>query len=77
MKTPVISLRGQKSNGYIYNTTDLGTITDISITSSAGTFTKYIGSSQKPTASGSGGYFQIKVGGATGTASKIVITFQK
>ena len=71
------AMQWQKSNGYIYNTTDLGTITDISITSSAGTFTKYIGSSQKPTASGSGGYFQIKVGGATGTASKIVITFQK
>lgn len=71
------AMQWQKSNGYIYNTTDLGTISDISITSSAGTFTKYIGSSQKPTASGSGGYFQIQVGGATGTASKIVITFQK
>lgn len=71
------AMQWQKNKGYIYNSTDLGTITDISITSSAGSFTKYIGTSSNPTSNGSGGYFQIKVGNATGTSSKIVVTFQK
>ena len=71
------AMQWQKSKGYIYNSTDLGTITDITITSSAGTFTKYINSTEKPSSNGSGGYFQIKVGSATGSTSKIVVTFQK
>lgn len=71
------AMQWQKNAGYIYNSTDLGTITDITITSSAGTFTKYINAAQKPTSNGTGGYFHIKVGGATGTASKIVIKFTK
>lgn len=71
------AMQWQKNAGYIYNSTDLGTITDITITSSAGTFTKYINTAQKPTSNGTGGYFHIKVGGATGTASKIVIKFTK
>ena len=71
------AMQWQKNAGYIYNSTDLGTITDITITSSAGTFTKYINTAQKPTSNGTGGYFHIKVGGATGTASEIVIKFTK
>lgn len=71
------AMQWQKSAGYIYNSTDLGTITDIAVTSSAGTFTEYIGSSKQPTANGAGGYFQIQVGGVTGKTSKIVITFTK
>ena len=70
-------MQWQKSNGYIYNSTDLGTITNIAITSTAGTFTKYIGTSQKPTSSGNGGYFQIKVGSVLGKTSTVVITFEK
>ena len=71
------AMQWQKNAGYIYNSTDLGTITNIAITSSAGTFTKYINTNQKPTSNGSGGYFQVKVGNATGSTSKIVITFTK
>ena len=71
------AMQWQKNAGYIYNSTDLGTITNIAITNSAGTFTKYINTNQKPTSNGSGGYFQIKVGSATGSTSKIVITFTK
>lgn len=71
-------MQWQKSNGYIYNSTDLGTITNIEVTSSAGTFTNYIGTSSQPTSEGSGGYFQIKTGtSATGKTSKVVVTFQK
>lgn len=70
-------MQWQKNAGYIYNSTDLGSITKIEITSTAGTFTTYKGENQKPTSDGSGGYFQIKVGGATGKSSKIVITFEK
>ena len=51
------TMQWQKSKGYIYNTTDLGTIDEITIKSSAGTFTTYKGSSQKHTSNGTGGYF--------------------
>ena len=70
-------MQWQKNAGYIYNSTDLGTITDVTITSSAGTFTKYVNSSQKPTTNGSGGYFNIKIGSATGYSTKVTITFTK
>ena len=68
-------MQWQKSKGYMYNSTNLGTINDITITSSAGTFTKYINSYEQPTSNGTGGYFNIKVGSATGKTTKIVITF--
>lgn len=71
------AMQWQKSKGYIYNSTDLGTIKDITITSSAGTFTKNIGTTQQPTSSGNGGYFKISVGSTLGTTSKVVITFEK
>lgn len=71
------TMQWQKSNGYIYNSTDLGTIEDVTITSTGGTFTKYIGDTLQPTANGDGGYFQIKVGGATGKVTSIKVTFTK
>lgn len=72
------AMQWQKSNGYIYNSTDLGTITDIDITSSAGTFTTHKGTSEKPTSEGEGGYFQIKTGtSAVGKTSGVTITFEK
>ncbi len=68
----------QKSNGYIYNSTDLGTIESISYTTNSGSFTNYIGTVAKPTTVGSGGYFQIKAGSsAVGQTSSITITFTK
>lgn len=70
------TMQWQKSKGYIYNSTDLGTITNVKIESTAGTFTKYINSAKQPTTDGSGGYFQIKVGSATGKVTSIVVTFE-
>ena len=75
------NIRIQKTNGYIYNSTDLGTITDITVTSSAGGYNIYYGTSEQPTSGdkGSGkGYFKIQENGtATGIISEIAITFQK
>ena len=73
------AIQFQKNAGYIYNSTDLGTIDNITITSTAGTYTKYIGSSAQPTTtSGTGGYFKIKeTGNITGKVSSITITFTK
>ena len=72
-------MQWQKSAGYIYNSTDLGTINSVTVTSTAGTFTTYYGTSEKPSSSttAGNGYFQIKVGSATGKTSKVTITFTK
>lgn len=71
------NVQWQKSKGCIYNSTNLGTITGVTVTSSAGSFTTYYGDEEQPSSSTTvgGGFFQIKVGGATGTASKIEVTF--
>ena len=71
------TMQWQKSKGYIYNVTNLGTITDITVKDTAGSFTTYKGSAPQPTTNGEGGYFQIKVGGATGKVDSITITFTK
>ena len=71
------TMQWQKSKGYIYNTTDLGTIDSVEITTEGGTFTKYIGSSIQPTSNSNGGYFHIKVGSSTGKVTKIVVKFTK
>ena len=69
----------QKNAGRIYNKTDLGTITNIEITSSAGTFTTYYGDEMEPSSNTTvgGGFFQIKVGNTTGKTSKIEVTFER
>ena len=71
------NMQWQKNNGYLYNSTDLGTITDITVTSSAGSFTKYYGTSEHPTSGTTvgNGFFTVKVGNATGKTSKVEITF--
>jgi hypothetical protein len=72
------NMQWQKSKGYIYNSTDLGTINSVTVTSSAGTFTTYYGTSEQPSSGSAGsgkGYFKTSVGGATGTTSRIVINF--
>ena len=71
------TMQWQKSKGYIYNSTDLGTIDNIVVDSSAGTFTTYKGSSAQPTTNGTGGYFQIKVGSVLGKVNTITVTFTK
>ena len=70
------TMQWQKSKGYIYNSTDLGTITDVTIDSTGGTFTTYVNSAKQPTTNGNGGFFQIKVGSATGKVTSIVVTFE-
>ena len=71
------AMQWQKSKGYIYNSTDLGTIKSVTVNSSAGTFTTYYGTSVQPSSSTTvgDGFFQVKVGGATGSTSSIVVVF--
>ena len=72
------NMQWQKSKGYIYNSTDLGTINSVTVTSSAGSFTTYYGTSAQPSSgtSGSGkGFFKTSVGGATGTSSRVEVVF--
>lgn len=74
------AMQWQKSNGAIYNKTDLGKIISITVNKTSGTFTTYYGTSQKPTKDTTvgGGYFQTKVGSDnTGKTSSIVIVFNK
>ena len=71
-------MQWQKGAGYIYNSTDLGTITSVTVTSSDGTFTTYYGASEQPSSSttSGGGYFKTVVGNdATGKTSKIEVVF--
>lgn len=70
------TMQWQKSKGYIYNKTNLGTIVSVTIDSSAGTFTTYKGTEEAPATNVDGGYFQIKVGSATGKVNKITVVFQ-
>ena len=72
------AMQWQKNAGYIYNSTNLGTINSVTVTSTAGTFTTYYGTTSQPSSGNSGngkGYFKTSIGGATGYASKIVIAF--
>ena len=70
-------MQWQKNNGYIYNITDLGTINSVTVNSTEGTFTTYYGSAQAPSTNTTvgGGFFQTKVGNATGKTTSIVISF--
>ena len=70
-------MQWQKNTGCIYNNTDLGTITSITITSDSGTFTTYYGDTEQPSESTEvgGPYFQIKVGNATGKTTEIKVEF--
>ena len=72
-------IQWQKNTGYIYNTTDLGKIVSVTISSTGGTFTTYYGDTKQPTKETTvgNGYFNIKVGNATGSVSSIVVVFKK
>ena len=73
------AMQWQKSKGCIYNSTDLGSIVSVVVTSTAGTFTTYYGTEEKPSSNTTvgNGYFQTKVGSATGKTSGITVTFTK
>lgn len=67
-----------KSNGYIYNTTELGTISSISTNNTNVGY--YINSTQNPSYAGSGGYFKVYGISSTATSnttSSIDIHFTK
>lgn len=70
-------MQWQKNNGYIYNSTNLGTISSVTVTKTDGTFTTYYGTSEHPTSGTTvgNGFFTTVVGGATGKTSKVEITF--
>ena len=71
-------MQWQKGAGYIYNSTDLGTITSVTVTSTAGKYTTYYGTSEQPSSSTTpgGGYFKTVVGNDdTGKTSKIEVVF--
>lgn len=74
----------QASKGYLYNTTDLGEIKSVIISSSAGSYTVYGGKSENPSTvvnspnsfpSGNG-YFKVAVGSVLGKVNSITITFE-
>ena len=73
-------MQWQKNNGYIYNSTDLGTIKSVTVTSSEGSFTTLYGTSENTGCASStvgNGYFKTSVGGATGKTSEVKVTFVK
>lgn len=76
-------MQWRSNQGKIYNSTDLGTITSVTVNSTAGTFTTYYGTKSDPgyssngTTPGSGkGFFRTFVGGATGKSSKVEVVFE-
>ncbi len=71
-------MQWQKNAGYLYNSTNLGTITNVTITKTSGTFTTYYGTSAQPSSNTTvgEGFFQIKVGNATGYTTRIEVTFK-
>ena len=74
------AMQWQKDYGYIYNSTNLGTVKSVVVTSTAGTFTTYYGTSAQPSsgaAEAGKGYFKTSVGSVTGTTSKVTVTFAK
>ena len=75
------SIQWQKNAGYIYNSTDLGSIVSVTVTSTAGSYTTHYGTSEEPSSSttpgASDGFFKTSVGSATGTASKVEVVFRQ
>ena len=76
------AMQWQADNGYIYNTTDLGTVKSITVTvkDSQGSFTTNYGTTQEPSSGTAGegkGYFKTEVGSVYGLTSSVVVTFEK
>ncbi|MBR3548435.1 MAG: chitobiase/beta-hexosaminidase C-terminal domain-containing protein [Bacteroidaceae bacterium] len=70
-------MQWQKSNGSIYNTTNLGKIESVTLKNSTGSFTTYYGTTEQPTSNTTVGdsFFQVKVGSSTGTSTQLEVTF--
>lgn len=69
------NIQFKKSTGYFWNTTDLGEITGITVTTNANIL-NHIGSTEEPSSAGSGGFFKVynSTSGAQ-TCSSITINF--
>lgn len=71
----------QKNTGYIYNTTDLGTVNSVTITKTAGGFNTWYGTTEHPTSGSQGsgkGFFTVKENNtATGKTSQVRVNFTK
>ena len=68
-------MQWQAKVGCIYNTTNLGTVNSVNVTSTEGSYTTYYGDRAQPSGNDSGGYFQTKIGSTTGHSSKVTVTF--
>ena len=74
-------IQWQKGSGYIYNSTDLGTIQSVTVSrfsNTGGTFTVYYGASEQPSSSTDvgDGFFEVKVNNDdTGKTTKIEVVF--
>ena len=70
------NMQMQKNNVCIWNTTDLGTISSVTIDDNTNC-SYIIGSDEKPTETATGGYFAINSGSKASYASKITVIFVK
>ena len=74
-------MQWQKSNGYIYNNTDLGKINSVTVSTVSGSFTTYYGTSEQPTNTSLGtndGYFKVVTGtSSAGHTNSITVNFSK
>lgn len=72
-------MQWQKSNGYIYNNTDLGKINSVTVSTVSGSFTTYYGTSEEPTNTTLGtsdGYFKVVTGtSSAGHTNSITVNF--
>ena len=69
-------MQWQKDNGYIYNSTNLGSIYEVIVEDEAGDFTTIIGNTIQPTqAVENGAYFKTSVGNSTGKTSSLTVNF--
>ena len=66
-----------QEDGNIYNTSDLGSVTDVSIASTSTKLATTIGTTAQPTTSGEGGYFMVKASANVSGISSITVTFTK
>lgn len=75
------TMQWQGGNGYIYNSTDLGTVNSVTITENSGnsgTFSTYYGTAAQPSEGSAGsnkGYFKTKVGSSVGKTDNIHVVF--
>lgn len=74
------NMQWKSGSGYINNTTDLGTVLSVTVTSTAGVYTTYYGTTVQPSSGEAGtgkGYFKTSVNNTVGHTTSVVVTFVK